>query len=180
MDLVIPYGKHWRLLFLENYSWIMGLRKNMIQRHDASMLSQVHIYVESYWRLGKLHVYLLQFNNYTSFIYLIYMSGDRLHHPASANFINKWKSEQENVMSGLRSKSYLQCSLLQCHSQHSMSPNTTSSSMKGSLKVFTFHNSLCFNFPLSGRNHNFKPFYLFSPNFIVQWYKQTLKDLWKK
>ena len=31
------------------------------------------------------HVYLLQFNNYTSFTYLIYMSGDRLHTPASAN-----------------------------------------------------------------------------------------------
>jgi len=33
----------------------------------------------------------------------------------------------------VRSKSYLQCSLLQCHSQHSMRTNTTSTSTKGSL-----------------------------------------------
>jgi len=32
--------------------------------------------------------------------------------------------------------------------QHSMKRNTTLSSKKGSLKVFTFHNSLCFNFTL--------------------------------
>ena len=30
------------------------------------------------------------------------MSGDRLHNPASANFINKWKSEEENVMSEVK------------------------------------------------------------------------------
>ena len=104
----------------------------------------------------KTSVSLLQFNNYTSFTYLIYISGN------------------------VRSKSYLKCSLLQCHSQHSMRINTTSTSMKGSLKVFTFHNSFRFNFPLSCRSHNFKPLYLFSLYFIVQWYKQTLKDLWKK
>ena len=58
------------------------------------------------------HVYLLQFNNYTTFTYIIYMTGYT--NPASANFINKRKPEEQNC--NVRSKSYLQCSLLQCHS----------------------------------------------------------------
>jgi len=36
------------------------------------------------------------------FKYLICMSGDRLHNRASANFINKWKSEKDNC--NVRSK----------------------------------------------------------------------------
>ena len=91
-----------------------------------------------------------------------------------STFNRNLKSEEKNC--NVRSKSHLQCSLLQVI----MKRNTSWSSKKGSLKVFTFHYSICFNFPIWCMSNNFKPFYLFSEYFILQWYKQTLKELWKK